>query len=89
MASKEINVIEEAMRGGYETLPHYCQEWRVSKGISQVEIAARSGVSKSCVSRFESGSVKSTTALSGYLALGMPLPHDLALNYFQGKEEGK
>lgn len=86
MDKKEREFMERAMKGEYATLPDYCKEWRVASGITQVDIARRGSVSKSCISRFESGDIKSPSALAGYMSSGMPLPYDLVMEYLKREE---
>lgn len=43
-----------------ESVRHYLREWRLAKGLSQPELAARAGTVKSEISRLERGSRKMT-----------------------------
>lgn len=86
MDKKEREFFERAIDGHYQDLPTYCKEWRISKGIPQTDIAQGGGVGKSCVSRFESGEIKSPSALSGYMFYGMPLPYNLVLDYLKKED---
>lgn len=70
--------------GEYTTLPEYCRAWRLVSRITQGELAERVGVNRSSVSRFEDGKIKSNRVLAGYASLGMPLPYDLVISYFEG-----
>lgn len=83
MNKQEREVMERAMKREYDSLPQYCKDWRLSQGLTQVDMAIKGGVSKSCISRFESGDIKSTNALIGYMSHGMPLPYDLVLEYLK------
>lgn len=70
--------------GAFETLPEYCRAWRLVSKITQGQIAERVGVNRSNVSRFEEGRIQSNKILAGYAGLGMPLPYDLVIKYFEG-----
>ena len=81
MTYEEIRVMEKLMDGGYDNLPAYCADWRAASGISQSEVGERCGLTKGTISRFERGHIKSSVAISGYAACGMPVPRDLVVKY--------
>lgn len=85
MTNQENDVINKLINGNYDTLHNYCKEWRESKGYTQEYIALKGKTSKSTVSRFESGTIISNKALSGYTNLGMPIPYDLMCKYLKGR----
>lgn len=81
MNTKEIEVLERLMDGGYKDLPSYCADWRAASGHSQTDVGEKCGLTKGTISRFERGQIKSTVAIYGYAACGMPIPKDLVIKY--------
>lgn len=68
-------------------LPSFCRAWREDMGYTQEYVGSKGGVGRACISRFEKGELKSGRALSGYLALGMPIPYELTIDYL--KQSGR
>lgn len=58
-----------------------CRAWRVSRGISQTEIARRAGVDQSTVSRWEEGRARNDRVLSVYVQMGVELSPDDLMDY--------
>lgn len=81
MNNKQNHVLNKLINGHYKTLNDYCKEWRESQDYTQEYIALKGKTTRSTISRFEQGLIRSNKALSGYTNLGMPIPYDLMVDY--------
>ncbi len=63
------------------------REFRLLKGLSQTELARRSGLSPSHVSRSEGGAFDLTSVTSGKLAAGFGISKEWLNDYLQGLKE--
>lgn len=47
-----------------------CKAWRIERGITQTDIADKSGTSRQAVSQFENGEINSLRIYCAYLEMG-------------------
>ncbi len=64
-----------------------CREWRISRGITQTHIAQKANVSRSLVSKFEAGGLKSNRLLYTYIICGFPISYRGLLAYLKGGDD--
>lgn len=56
---------------GLATLGNLVRQWRVSSGLSQRQLAEKTGVSQSTISRLESGALRSLRLVRLALVIGV------------------
>lgn len=66
-----------------DELPIKCRDWRIKRGIKQVEIAERCSLNRSQISRFEKGEIISYKTLAVYLSLGFKITRSEIINYLK------